>query len=152
MDKNKEFYELMKVINGVFDKMQDYEKEARCYGTDDLLYTIEVHTLDIIGTYDNITSSEIAAKMYKTKGAVCQTVDKLEKKGLIKKDMHDVDTRKKVLMLTEKGKIVYNYHKQKDIIAYNRYLERLENYTCEDFERSKNILVKIFKLDKEQNK
>ncbi|SHJ48557.1 DNA-binding transcriptional regulator, MarR family [Dethiosulfatibacter aminovorans DSM 17477] len=147
MDRKEEFYDLMNIIYDVSDKISSYEKNPRTYGTDDLLHMIEAHTIEIIGNNKEITSSEIAKKMYKTKGAVSQTIDKLIQKGLVVKNSHPKDNRKFILELTENGKIVFGHHRRKDETAFDRYLDRLEEYSDEDFKNCKDILCKIFKLN-----
>jgi DNA-binding MarR family transcriptional regulator len=136
----------MNAVYDVSDKISSYGKNPRTYGTDDLLSMIEAHTIEIIGKNKNITSSVIAERMYKTKGAVSQIIEKLVKKGLLVKKDHHSDSRKNVLELTEKGKIVFYHHEEKDRIAFDRYLTRLDDYSNEDFKKSKDILCKIFKL------
>ncbi len=146
MDRSEKFYELMNIIYESSDKISAYRKVARQYGTEDSLYMVEVHTIDLIGKKDNITITDIARDMYKTKGAVCQIIDKLTSKNLVKKEVHPEDSRKNILLLTEKGKIVYDHHLAKDKIAFNRYLTRLEDFTQEDFEKASLIIKNIFKL------
>lgn len=148
MDRQKEFHDLMNTIYEVSDKISSYGKNPRTYGTEDMLHMIEAHTIEIIGENNDITASEIAKKMYKTKGAVSQTIDKLIKKGLIVKTSHPKDNRKFILELTENGKIVFEHHRKKDETAFDRYLDRLEGYTEEDFKKCKDIMSKIFKLKK----
>jgi len=146
MSRHEKFYDLMNIIYDVYDKISLYEKHPRKYGTDDLLSMIEAHTIEMIGKNEEITASVIAEKMYKTKGAVSQLIDKLVKKGLVEKKEHLNDSRKFILELTENGKIVFFHHEQKDKIAFDRYLARLDNCSDKDFEKCKYILCKIFKL------
>lgn len=146
MNRKTEFQDLMNIIYDIADKVSAYEKNPRTYGTDDLLHMIEAHTIELIGANKGITASEIAQKMYKTKGAVSQTIDKLTRKGLIVKIPHPKDNRKYILELTENGKTVFQHHRKKDETAFERYLERLEGYDSEDFRKCKDILCRIFKV------
>ena len=146
MNRQEKFYDLMNIVYDVFDKIALYEKSPRSYGTDDLLHMIEAHTIEIIGKNKDITVSVIAGKMYKSKSAVSQVVERLVKKGLVEKKEHPSDSRKSILELTEKGQIIFYHHDEKDRIAFDRYLTRLDEYSDEDFETSKEILCKIFKL------
>lgn len=146
MDRKKKFYELMEVIYDVSDKINAYNNVPKQYGTDDFLSMLEAHTISIIGDREKISITEIAKAKHKTKGAVSQTIEKLSKKGMLTKDQHPTDKRLYVLNLTEKGKKVYNVHKEKDRIAFNRFLDRLEGYEEEDFNIVIDILSKIFKM------
>ena len=43
---------------------------AKNYGTDDLLYSAEVHMIEMIGSYEKNTTTKLAEKLGITKGAV----------------------------------------------------------------------------------
>ncbi|ONI39877.1 hypothetical protein AN639_05665 [Candidatus Epulonipiscium fishelsonii] len=148
MDRNEAFYKLMDMINTVSDKIVSYNKKPRQYGTEDTLFVVEAHTIDKIGRDPDITVTQIAENMYKTKGAVSQTIDRLIQKDLLERTVNPEDTRKNILTLTEKGQTVYTHHKEKDKLAYDRYLNRLEAYDEDDFEMCMDILSKIFKIEK----
>ena len=62
-----------------------YDSSPRSYGTEDVLYAEECHTLELIGKYEGITITEIARRVGKTKSAISQMVDRLIKKGLLEK-------------------------------------------------------------------
>ncbi|MFV0255319.1 MAG: MarR family transcriptional regulator [Erysipelotrichaceae bacterium] len=149
MSKSKDLDYLMSVIDRVSDKVNKYEKRPHNYGSGDFLYVVEVHTLDLIGSNIEITSSEIARRTFKTKGAVSQIIDKLIKKKLIKQRKSEVDARKNIFELTKKGLEVYLTHLEVDKIAHNRYLERLQDqgYSDSDFKKCSAILNIIFKLE-----
>ncbi len=51
------------------------------YGTDDLLYRSEVHTLEVIEKNPGINVTGIAKALDLTKGAVSQTIRKLVEKS-----------------------------------------------------------------------
>lgn len=140
MDKEKVFYELMETIYETSRLISSYENIPRKYGTEDELYMIEVHTLNLIGDQVKTTTSEIAEIKNCTKSAVSQMVDKLIKKDLVFKYRNPDNYRELIIELTPKGKIVYEYHKNLDLEEYSNYLKNLEQFTAEDFQKYISLL------------
>jgi len=120
--------------------ISSYENIPRKYGTEDELYMIEVHTLNLIGDQVKTTTSEIAEIKNCTKSAVSQMVDKLIKKDLVFKYRNPDNYRELIIELTPKGKIVYEYHKNLDLEEYSNYLKNLEQFTAEDFQKYISLL------------
>ncbi|HLN20299.1 MAG TPA: MarR family transcriptional regulator [Bacteroidales bacterium] len=80
-------------------------RKPKDYGTGDLLYLTEVHTIKMIGENDEINMTGLAGIMGVTKGAISQTIRKLVSKNLIIKE--NGSNRKEFnLRLSEKGIIV----------------------------------------------
>ncbi len=69
----------------LINKYIQHSKTPKSYGTEDMLYMSEVHMIEVIGSYEGITTTKLAAALGITKGAVSQTVSKLEKKAMINK-------------------------------------------------------------------
>ena len=69
----------------LINKYNQKGKTPKTYGTEDLLYVAEVHMIEIIGSYGQITTTQLAQVLSITKGAVSQTTAKLFGKGLIEK-------------------------------------------------------------------
>ncbi|GAK82829.1 transcriptional regulator MarR family [Vibrio ponticus] len=141
-----EISHLMDTLNIVADKISAYGKISRPYGTEDSLLVHEVHIIDYIGRHDIVTASDIVSVTYKTKGAISQTLNKLAELGLIDRTEHPDDKRKQRLILTEKGMVVFDHHKEKDLVAYSRYQSRLEGVSDEDLRTANAIIKTIFKL------
>ncbi|WP_162063452.1 MarR family winged helix-turn-helix transcriptional regulator [Vibrio taketomensis] len=141
-----EISHLMDTLNIVADKISAYGKISRPYGTEDNLLVHEVHIIDYIGRHEIVTASDIVSVTYKTKGAISQTLNKLAELGLIDRTEHPDDKRKQRLILTEKGQVVYDFHREKDLVAYSRYQSRLQNVTDKDLHKANEIIKTIFKL------
>lgn len=136
------FNELMETIYDTSRLISSYESFPRKYGTEDELFMVEVHTLNIIGDHRQITTSEIAEITNRTKSAVSQMVDKLIKKELAVKYRNQNNYRELIIELTPKGKIVYEYHKKLDETEYGKHLMNLKEFTAEDFQ----TFIKIAKV------
>ncbi len=141
-----EISHLMDTLNIVADKISAYGKISRPYGTEDNLLVHEVHIIDYIGRHEIVTASDIVSVTYKTKGAISQTLNKLAELGLIDRTQHPDDKRKQRLILTEKGQVVYDFHREKDLVAYSRYQSRLQNVTDKDLPKANEIIKTLFKL------
>ncbi len=100
------FEECYRIINRYNKKTAKPQQ----YGTKDMLYPAEVHLINTIGNHEKVTVTELAALFGITKGAVSQTTSKLVKKQLIEKTPSENEKNVVFISLSEKGRIVYDYH------------------------------------------
>lgn len=126
------FNELIESIYEVSRSTSAYESIPRKYGTEDELYMVEAHTINLIGENSKVSPSYLAKLTNKTKGAISQMVDKLLKKGLVIKYKNPTNNREVIIELSDKGKQAYKYHKELDQIEYGRMLSRLNQFSTED--------------------
>ena len=140
MEKEKIFHELMETLYETSRIISSYENIPRKYGTEDELYMIEAHTLNLIGDKIKTNTTEIAEMTNRTKSAVSQMVDKLIKKKLAVKYRNPNNYRELTIELTPKGKLVYEFHKELDQKEYARHLNNLEQFTAQDFQKYITIL------------
>lgn len=75
------------------------------YGTGDLLYFTEIHTISAIGRNREINLSRLSENMGVTRGAISQTVRKLVSKNLVVKD--NTNLKEFSLRLSDKGQAAY---------------------------------------------
>lgn len=76
------------------------------YGTGDLLYFTEIHTITTVGKNREMNMTHLAEKMGVTKGAISQTIRKLESKNLVLKSNSN-NKKEFNLKLSEKGQVAY---------------------------------------------
>ena len=124
----------------VMNKYNAWEKKPRYYGTEDLLYRSEVHTIDAIGKNNKINVTELAQYLGITKGAISQMVDKLMKKGMVNKKMVSETENEVSLELTPKGNLVYNGHEEYHKELYAEISKRLNYLSDENLEIFLDIL------------
>jgi len=86
------------------------------------------------------TGNELADKLGITKQAVSKMVDYLEKRNYIKRQSHPTDKRGKIIVLTERGKLVV---KAKDEILTNIEKSWIENIGAERMQFLKVDLKKL---------
>lgn len=94
-------------------------RKPKDYGTDDLLYLTEIHTLAMVAKNHEVNMTRLAEMMGVTKGAISQTIRKLVGKNLIIRE--NGTNRKEInLRLSEKGKKVVKGQEtlQKEIFAF----------------------------------
>lgn len=102
------------------------------YGTGTKYNPVEVHTISYIADYPGITITEIAIEWNRTKGAVSQTIKKLENMGLLYREKKIGNDKKIRLYLTEKGMELDRMHRAFDSRNYKGFLEKMYSYCTED--------------------
>ncbi len=81
-------------------------RKPKDYGTGDLLYFTEIHTITMVGKNNEINMTRLAEIMGVTRGAISQTIRKLVHKNLIVKS-NSTNRKEFNLKLSDKGNIVY---------------------------------------------
>ncbi len=80
-------------------------RKPKDYGTGDLLYFTELHTISMVGKNREVNMTNLADLMGVTRGAISQTIRKLVSKGLIIKS-NTINRKEINLRLSEKGMMV----------------------------------------------
>ena len=93
----------------LINRYNDFDKKARKYGTEELLFPSEIHVIDAIGVQSDMTTTKLAKTLGITKGGISQITAKLIKKGLIKKSKGS-GVNEIILTLTDKGITAYEGH------------------------------------------
>jgi len=116
--ERQKFDELLELFEQVRAKLELVHAPTRDYETDVLLYKVEIHTIQTIGNNPGINSTGLAGRLGVSKGAVSQTLNKLLKKGLIRKTQLRADARESTLELTELGWKGFRAHERFHIHIY----------------------------------
>ena len=99
---------LEKVIAGV----ESMHTPSLSFGTGVLMHTREIHTVQTIGRHSGVNITGLAEYTGVTKGAVSQTVNKLVRKGLVKKTHPPGNEKEVVLELTTLGWTGFRNHEK----------------------------------------
>lgn len=126
----------------LINKYNQKTKTAKQYGTDDLLYSAEVHMIEMIGSYEKITTTKLAELLGITKGAVSQITRKLLEKKLIEKAPSNEKSNEIFISLTDRGRIVYSYHRG----MHEDMLRKIDLVLCDIPDEGKNALDKIIQV------
>ena len=116
---NKELQELIDMFLKILHLYSIIGRKPKDYGTGDLLYFTELHTITVVARHDDVNMTQLSEIMGVTKGAISQTIRKLVHKNLIVKN--NITNRKEVnLKLSEKGRKVLDAQKsfQKEIFTF----------------------------------
>jgi len=117
-------------------------RKPKDYGTGDLLYFTEVHTITMVARNKEVNMTQLADIMGVTKGAISQTINKLVRKGLILRT--NITNRKEInLMLSQKGWQVVEGQKsfQKEIFTFAEQL--YESANPEDRDTVRRLFIAI---------
>jgi len=88
----------------------EFERIPRDFGTGDLLYSSEIHTLVEISRYNGINLTELANNLGISKSGTSKFVAKLVDKELIIKEKAINNNKEVVFSLSEKGKRACKRH------------------------------------------
>lgn len=140
-EEYKQLNEMADVIYKFVMLYSEYAKKPRDYGIGEPITMVEAHTLTAIEENPGITNNELVAMWGRTKGAVSQTVSKLEKKGLIIKERGQVDGRNTHYKVTISGEQLSIAHKRYDI-AELKWAERMlrNKFTADDIKNFYEIV------------
>jgi DNA-binding MarR family transcriptional regulator len=104
---NTQLQELIDLFLKILHLYSVIARKPKDYGTGDLLYFTEIHTISMVGKNNEINMTQLADLMGVTRGAISQTIRKLAGKNLIIKT--NTTNKKEInLRLSEKGLIVLN--------------------------------------------
>jgi len=135
MDKYNAYKNLVEIIYEGTRVINKYQSQPRNYGTDITLYMAEVHILAMIFEQEGVTVSELAENTNKSRSAITQTVNKLEKKDLVRKERNPEYHKKINLFTTDIGRETCLFHNDLDHTNYEKTLKSLEDFSIEEFER-----------------
>jgi len=102
---------LVEKFMGIVRRTAELENRPWHFGTSETLYRSEIFLLELIGDQEGVSVTEAADQLRITKGAVSQTLKKIEAKGLVEKRPDPESSLKVSLYLTNKGKSAFYAHK-----------------------------------------
>lgn len=143
-------YELFEYSLRLINKYNRRTAKPRHYGTEELLYAAEVHMLNVIGTHENVTVTELARLTGITKGAVSQTLSKLSDKSLIEKHITENRRSQINIVLTEKGRQIFQYHRDMHKNTREKIYAQLDTLDDKAKETIGNIMKELDNMLDEQ--
>ena len=120
--------------------MNQSNKKPKDYGTGDILYHSEIHTIEAIYNHKNVNASELSSILGITNGAVSQVTNKLIKKKLI--EQYQIPNNKKDVFykLTEHGEKVNALHNEYHKKLYNKIHQYFSASSKENIKTINNFL------------
>jgi len=111
------------------------------------LYPSEIHLMAVIDAEKDMNASEMANRLGVTKGAVSQTLSRLDEKGIIHKTKDVMNKNKLTVRFTPLGKTVFKKHLKKRASIqeqFSRYLSALTHREKEIIRRFLTNLENFF--------
>ena len=141
------------IIHGKFQSIlrlaQKMEKVQKSFGTGEMMSHSEIHLLEIIGDTKGLSVTDISRHLGITKGAVSQSLKRLEKKGFTTKNIDPENLSRTIVLLTSKGQTAYWSHKHWHETMDGGFLKYLDELDDESFKIIVDFLGKVesfFKL------
>ena len=129
MDREKVSEEIIELFIRLVNKYNSLMKIPLDFGAGSHLYHSEMHMIDQIGDHPEMNITELAGLIGVTKGAISQTVKKLEKKGVVTRYKGAENEKEVFLKFTSIGKDIYKKHKEVDKEAIIPLYEELRKYS-----------------------
>ena len=95
----------------VFGRINKIEERAMAGGLGSAVSITEIHIIEKIGDREPVRMSEVARSLGVTLATLTVACDKLVSKGLVRRVRSQEDRRVVNIMLTDKGRAAYEYHK-----------------------------------------
>lgn len=111
--ENTSIDKLCEIFLRTINQYNALEKKTHTYDIDPPVYLSEIHTIVAVGAHEAINVTGLAKLQGTSKSAVSQAISKLVKKGFIEKRTSPDTDNEVILLLTEKGKQVYNMHESR---------------------------------------
>lgn len=149
----EQYKELLQSFDKGYELCYEYDSMPHQYG-DEVLYQSEMHFLEVVGDTPSITITVISQQLEKTKSACSQMVRKLVKKELLTQERNEKNNREYYLNLTERGKEIYEVHKEFDEKCMQRTYKSLADFSEEELQSYISVqkaMNQVFQKDVDEN-
>jgi DNA-binding MarR family transcriptional regulator len=111
------------------------------------LYSSEIHLLMFVHTEQDTNITKIADKLELTKGAISQTVTRLENKGIIQKETDPYNKNELTILFTPKGKKIRDHIIMiREMLQnhFRQYLHSLSDHDKQVIDGFLNTVASVF--------
>ncbi|EHI98301.1 MULTISPECIES: MarR family transcriptional regulator [unclassified Clostridium] len=138
---NKSTTMINEILVQLFNDVLQIEEQSLKNGILSDISITEVHTMEVIGMYNESTMSEVAQKLKITVSTLTTAINKLIKKGYVERKRIEEDKRVVLVKLTEKGIMAYKLHQRFHKKMINNAIEGLS------LEEEKILISSLNKLN-----
>jgi len=131
--------EIMDLLIRILNKAAAIEREPIDIGHGILLHASEVHLIDMAGRFPGDSISRLASRLGITKGAVSQTVKKLEEKGYLVRVNEESNKKTVKLRLTDRGTEAFAWHRTYHALVNSTVTGEFSRWDRDDIEKLKQI-------------
>ena len=143
-NKKKLVISLVENVNALGREINSYRECPRRYGEDSgTLKDVEIRLLHAVGKHGDLSNKELAKSLSRTKGAISIMVTRLVNEGYLVKSVDDHDSRKQILQLTDRGRMVYETYSTIISDYYADLSKCLTDYTEEDIRKCNKLIQSI---------
>ena len=123
---------LAEQILRISNKLIFLEKKSIIKHGDLKLYPSEIHLIDVIAKGQDINASKMAVRLGVTKGAVSQTLARLEKKGILYKTKDPHNRNELTVHFTQLGKKILEEQRKLRTKFHEQYAKYFSNIPEEE--------------------
>lgn len=138
--------EFTDLLTRLFNKGTLIEREPVDTGDGILLYTSEIHLLDMAGRYPDDNMTVLASRLGITKGAISQTAKKLEEKGYLERINREGDNKTVHIRLTANGLRASGWHRAYHAAVNERIEKHIAALDRKDRDSFRNLLAEMEKI------
>lgn len=142
-DDMKDYKKIIKLYFSSVKGFNEFESVPRDFGTGDLLFSSEIHTLQAIGKNPEINLTDLSILLDISKSGTSKFIRKLLEKDLIVKGRPLNNKKEVIYTLTEKGRIAYQSHEAFDKKMFGTIHDILSELTDEENEFLESFLSKL---------
>lgn len=142
-NKEKKFKKIMGHYRKAMNRFSKLEQIPMDFGSGDVLYRSEIHTIEMIGLHPDSNLTELAARLEVTKGTLSQLINKLSAKDLVLKTKGERNDKEVTLKLTPKGRMAFDGHHRFHNKMYLSFMDICQDLSLEELEMFEDLLLKI---------
>lgn len=113
------------------------------YGVGFPLSSAEIHTIEAVGKNPGINLTELANLMVVTKGAMSQTLRRLEKRGLLRREKRAGNRKEVIPALTKLGRAAFQGHERFHVAMDQKVISELENMSQSQYRFLREVFAKL---------
>lgn len=133
-------HELASQIRVIINQIIFLEKRRNFNFKGITLYPSEIHLMLETKGEQAINATKIADNLRITKGAISQTLSRLEKKGIIEKEKDPYNKNELSIILTPLGKRVYHQYELRYSVINDNFTNMLAYYSKDELEVIKKFI------------
>lgn len=141
---------MLEQVLEIVERFNKQHKKGRDFGTGDLLFPSEIHTIQAIGDHESINITDLAMALDVTKPTVSERIKKLERLGLVKRQ-DAVDNRKTVLLhLTDRGCIAHRGHAAHHRKMFDQFEQEFKSGTADQIRKCQQAFAALLDVLKKE--
>ncbi|WP_147821525.1 MarR family winged helix-turn-helix transcriptional regulator [Salidesulfovibrio onnuriiensis] len=139
-EQERKFNEMSDWIVRIVDMFNASHEQGVDFGTGDLLFPAEIHTIEAVEEGRGTTVTALAEHFDVSKPTISERIKKLEKRGLLSKTKV-AGTRDQVITLTPKGRMAFEGHRTHHASMFKAFAAQFGP----DFNAAMEEMIRVFK-------